>query len=57
MIAKYRVMPVEIDPDNPNILKVAMSDPQDLDAIDDISLVTNLQVEPMLPMNRISTML
>ncbi len=48
MIAKYRVMPVEIDPDNPNILKVAMSDPQDLDAIDDISLVTNLQVEPML---------
>jgi type IV pilus assembly protein PilB len=48
MIAKYRVMPVEIDPDNPNILKVAMSDPQDLDAIDDINLVTNLQVEPML---------
>ena len=48
MIAKSRVMPVEIDPDNPNILKVAMSDPQDLDAIDDISLVTNLQVEPML---------
>lgn len=48
MIDKYRVMPVEIDPDNPNILKVAMSDPQDLDAIDDISLVTNLQVEPML---------
>ena len=45
---EYRVMPVEIDPDNPNILKVAMSDPQDLDAIDDISLVTNLQVEPML---------
>ena len=48
MIAKYRVMPVEIDPDNHNILTVAMSDPQDLDAIDDISLVTNLQVEPML---------
>ena len=33
---------------NPNILKVAMADPMDIMAMDDIGLVTNLQVEPML---------
>ncbi|MGN0395227.1 MAG: GspE/PulE family protein [Coprococcus sp.] len=55
MVTKYRVIPVEIDPDNPNILKLAMSDPMDINAIDDIGLVTNLQVEPMLAMdNQIS---
>jgi len=48
MVTKYKVVPVEIDPDNPNILKVAMADPMDINAIDDIGLVTNLQVEPML---------
>lgn len=48
MVAKYKVIPIEIDPDNPNILKLAMSDPMDINAIDDIGLVTNLQVEPML---------
>lgn len=37
-----------MDPDNPNILKVAMADPMDIMAMDDIGLVTNLQVEPML---------
>ena len=29
MVAKYKVIPIEIDPDNPNILKLAMSDPKD----------------------------
>lgn len=48
MVTKYKVIPVEIDPDNPNILKLAMADPMDINAIDDIGLVTNLQVEPML---------
>ena len=48
MVAKYKVIPIEIDPDNPNILKLAMSDPMDINAIDDIGLVTNMQVEPML---------
>ncbi len=40
MVAKYKVIPIEIDPDNPNILKLAMSDPMDINAIDDIGLVT-----------------
>ena len=48
MVTKYQPIPIEIDPDNPNILKVAMADPMDIMAMDDIGLVTNLQVEPML---------
>lgn len=48
LVTKYQAIPIEIDPDNPNILKVAMADPMDIMAIDDIGLVTNLNVEPML---------
>lgn len=48
MVTKYQAIPIEIDPDNPNILKVAMADPMDIMAMDDIGLVTNLQVEPLL---------
>lgn len=48
MVTKYQAIPIEIDPDNPNILKVAMADPMNIMAMDDIGLVTNLQVEPML---------
>ena len=48
MVTKYQAIPIEIDPDNPNILKVAMADPMDIMAMDDIGLVTNLQVESML---------
>lgn len=48
MVTKYQAIPIEINPDNPNILKVAMADPMDIMAMDDIGLVTNLQVEPML---------
>ncbi len=50
MVTKYRAIPIEIDPDNPNILKVAMVDPMDINAVDDMGLITNMQVEPMLAM-------
>lgn len=50
LVNKYKVMPIEIDPNNPNVLKVAMIDPMDLNAIDDICIATNLQVEPLLAM-------
>lgn len=50
LIQKYKVVPIEFDPNNPNILKVAMVDPMDLNAIDDITIATNYQVEPMLAM-------
>ena len=48
MVTKYQAIPIEIDPDNPNILKVAMADPMDIMAMDDFGLVTILHVEPML---------
>lgn len=48
IMKKYTVLPFEYSPESPNILRVAMSDPMDMAAIDDISLVTNLQVEPVV---------
>lgn len=48
LIDKYHVMPIGYDPDNPNMLQVAMSDPLDLTAIDDISIASGLQIEPLL---------
>lgn len=48
LIEKYRVIPIDYDEMNPNVLRVAMSDPMDIIAIDDLSIVTNCQIEPML---------
>ncbi|SEF52716.1 type IV pilus assembly protein PilB [Eubacterium ruminantium] len=48
LVNKYKAMPVGFDDNNPNILKVAMADPMDLVAVDDISISSGLQVEPML---------
>ena len=45
---QYKVMPIGYAEDNPNILRLAMADPMDLVAIDDIAITTNLQVEPVL---------
>lgn len=50
LVNKYKVMPIEFDPENPNVLKVAMVDPMDLNAIDDIAIATGTQVEPLLAM-------
>ncbi|MDE7367977.1 MAG: Flp pilus assembly complex ATPase component TadA [Lachnospiraceae bacterium] len=47
-VVRYRAVPVEIDEYNPNVLKVAMSDPMDIIAIDDLGILTNMQIEPML---------
>ena len=48
MVNKYKAVPICYDDMNPNVLKVAMADPMDLDAIDDIVIATNTQVEPLL---------
>ncbi|MCR5214099.1 MAG: Flp pilus assembly complex ATPase component TadA [Eubacterium sp.] len=48
LVQKYKAMPVGYAPDNPNMLQVAMADPMDLMAIDDISISSGLQVEPLL---------
>ena len=48
MLRKYSALPYELDPNSPNILHVAMSDPMDMVAMDDIAMITNMQVEPMV---------
>ncbi len=48
IVRKHNVLPFEVDADNPNILRVAMADPLDFIAIDDLSIFTNMQVEPMV---------
>ncbi len=48
LIEKYRAIPIEFDEMNPNVLRVAMSDPMDIIAIDDLSIATNYQIEPLL---------
>ncbi len=48
LLKKYQCIPFELDPYNANILHLAMADPMDMEAIDDISIVTNLQVEPYI---------
>lgn len=45
---KYRLMPIAISKTRANVLIVAMADPMDIMAIDDVSIVTNMQVEPVL---------
>lgn len=48
LIRKYRAIPIEFDETNPNVLRVAMSDPMDIIALDDMSIATNYQIEPIL---------
>lgn len=48
ILKKDKVIPIEYAQDNMNILRVAMADPQDLDAMDDISIITGCQVEPVV---------
>ena len=50
LVNKYKAVPLGYDEDNPNILRVAMADPMDLNAVDDIAIATNTQVEPLLAM-------
>lgn len=48
VLKKHRALPFEYSPDNMNVLRVAMADPMDMAAIDDINIITNLQVEPVV---------
>ena len=45
VLKKHNVMPFEIPIDRPNVVRLAMSDPMDMAAMDDISIITNLTVE------------
>lgn len=46
ILRKHSIIPFEFKKGYPNIIRVAMSNPLDFVAIDDIAIVTNLQVEP-----------
>lgn len=48
VLKKYKMLPFEYSPDNMNVLRVAMSDPMDMAAMDDVNIITNLQVEPVV---------
>ena len=48
VLMKHKALPFEYSPDNMNVLRVAMSDPMDMAAMDDINIITNLQVEPVV---------
>ena len=39
------LLPYEFAPDNPNVLRVAFSDPLDMIAMDDLSIITGMQIE------------
>lgn len=47
-LRKNCLIPIGYDQLLPNVLRVAMADPMDIIAIDDISIITNLQIDPVL---------
>lgn len=52
VLKKHKIIPFEYHKTNPNILRVAMSNPIDMYATDDVELITNLQVEPVVATTR-----
>ncbi len=51
VLRKHNVLPVGFDPDT-NDLILAMSDPLDMSAIDDIAIITNSSIEPRISTTR-----
>lgn len=52
LLKKHMMIPFEYAEDNPNVIRVAMVDPLDIEAVDDINIVTNLQVETVITTRR-----
>lgn len=46
IMKKYELVPFGIDKNDANILNVAMSDPMNLMARDDVAMITNMEVQP-----------
>ena len=46
LIKKHQVLPFGFDEDNINIIKVAMSEPDNLLVIDDVEMASGMEVEP-----------
>ena len=48
VLRKNQVLPIEYSESSANILRVAMADPLDMNAMDDISIITGCQIEPLI---------
>lgn len=48
ILRKYTLIPFEFSKTGPNLLRVAMADPNDFIAIDDLSIITNCNIEPVI---------
>ncbi len=48
LLRKHNVLPVKFDDENPNVLILAMSNPLNIAAQEDISIITNCIVEPRI---------
>jgi type IV pilus assembly protein PilB len=48
ILEKYILMPFEYKTNEPNVLRVAMADPMDIVAIDDLGILTGCQIEPVI---------
>ncbi|MHB8132083.1 MAG: GspE/PulE family protein, partial [Mobilitalea sp.] len=48
VLEKYILIPYEFKINDPNVLRVAMADPMDIVAIDDLGIMTSLQIEPVI---------
>ena len=51
VLKKYKVLPFEYSQET-MMLRVAMADPMDIAALDDINIITNMQVEPVVATTR-----
>ncbi len=52
ILKKNKLIPFDYGTNNMNVIRVAMADPMDLTALDDISIITNLQIEPVIATQR-----
>lgn len=50
VVMKYKVIPLGYDENNPNVLRVAMADPMDIIAVDDLGIITGAQIETLFAM-------
>lgn len=48
VLKKNQVIPIEYSETSVNVLRVAMADPLDMNAMDDISIITGCQIEPLI---------
>jgi type IV pilus assembly protein PilB len=48
VLRKHRMVPIDFYEGNMSVVLLAMADPMDMSALDDFTMVTNLQVEPVL---------